>query len=119
MIMMFTDGGESTIAGMAFTNAFLGINHSLAHKLGGEFHIPHGLANGVLLPYVVEYNGVTTPTKFAIFPKYEKFIAPEKYAEIARHLGLKASTTEEGVKSLVKAIHRGAVMTVMTVLTKK
>ncbi len=94
----------SCIAGMAFTNAFLGINHSLAHKLGGEFHIPHGLANGVLLPYVIEYNGVTTPSKFAIFPKYEKFIAPEKYAEIAKHLGLPASTPEEGVKSLVKAI---------------
>ncbi|OOB79018.1 MAG: bifunctional acetaldehyde-CoA/alcohol dehydrogenase [Epulopiscium sp. Nuni2H_MBin001] len=96
----------SCIAGMAFTNAFLGINHSLAHKLGGEFHIPHGLANGILLPYVIAYNGVTTPSKFATFPKYEKFVAQEKYAEIARQLGLPASTTEEGVQSLIKAIQK-------------
>ncbi len=94
----------SCIAGMAFTNAFLGINHSLAHKLGGEFHVPHGRANAVLLPLVVEYNGVASPTKFVSFAKYEHYIAPEKYAEIARHLGLPASTPEEGVASLVKAI---------------
>ncbi|MGL4362469.1 MAG: bifunctional acetaldehyde-CoA/alcohol dehydrogenase [Cellulosilyticaceae bacterium] len=94
----------STIAGMAFTNAFLGINHSLAHKLGGEFHIPHGRANAILLPHVIEYNGVSTPTKFTSFPKYEKFIAPQKYAEIAKALGLPCATAEEGVRSLVKAI---------------
>ncbi|HEY9062565.1 MAG TPA: bifunctional acetaldehyde-CoA/alcohol dehydrogenase [Pseudobacteroides sp.] len=93
----------SCIAGMAFTNAFLGINHSLAHKLGGEFHVPHGRANAVLLPYVIEYNA-QKPTKFVSFPKYETFIADKKYAEIARFLGLPASTTEEGVKSLVKAV---------------
>ncbi|WP_058486381.1 bifunctional acetaldehyde-CoA/alcohol dehydrogenase [Defluviitalea phaphyphila] len=94
----------SCIAGMAFTNAFLGINHSLAHKLGGEFHIPHGRANAILLPYVIEYNGETSPTKFVSWPKYEKFIAPEKYAQIAKHLGLPASTPEEGVKSLANAV---------------
>ncbi|TCK92778.1 acetaldehyde dehydrogenase /alcohol dehydrogenase AdhE [Natranaerovirga hydrolytica] len=94
----------SCIAGMAFTNAFLGVNHSLAHKLGGEFHIPHGAANAILLPYVIEYNGVETPTKFVSFPKYEKYIAHEKYAEIAKHLGLKTSTEIEGVQSLVKAV---------------
>lgn len=94
----------SCIAGMAFTNAFLGINHSLAHKLGAEFHVAHGRANAVLLPHVIAYNGETTPTKFTSFPKYEKFIAPEKYAEIARALGLPAATPEEGVKSLIKAI---------------
>ncbi len=94
----------STIAGMAFTNAFLGINHSLAHKLGGEFHIPHGAANAVILPYVIEYNGQLTPTKFVSFPNYEKFVAPEKYAEIARALGLKFNTTEEAVKVLADAI---------------
>ncbi|KNY25719.1 bifunctional acetaldehyde-CoA/alcohol dehydrogenase [Pseudobacteroides cellulosolvens] len=93
----------SCIAGMAFTNAFLGINHSLAHKLGGEFHIPHGRANAVLLPYVIEYNA-QKPTKFVSFPKYETFIADKKYAEIAKALGLPASTNEEGVKSLIKAI---------------
>lgn len=93
----------SCMAGMAFTNAFLGINHSLAHKLGGEFHIPHGRANAVLLPFVVEYNA-QKPTKFMSFPKYETFVADQKYAEVARALGLPAKTTEEGVKSLVKAI---------------
>ena len=94
----------STIAGMAFTNAFLGINHSLAHKLGGEFHIIHGRANAILLPHVVEYNGDTNPSKFVIFPKYEKYIAPQKFQEIAKALGLPASTPEEGVKSLANAI---------------
>lgn len=93
----------SCIAGMAFTNAFLGINHSLAHKLGGEFHIPHGRANAILLPYVIEYNA-QKPTKFVSFPKYETFIADKKYAEIAKALGLPASTVEEGVKSLIKAV---------------
>ncbi len=93
----------SCIAGMAFTNAFLGLNHSIAHKIGGEYHIPHGRANAVLLPYVIEYNA-STPTKFVSFPKYKKFIADEKYAEIAAFLGLPAKTAKEGVESLVKAI---------------
>lgn len=94
----------SCIAGMAFTNAFLGINHSMAHKLGGEFHIPHGGANAILLPHVIEYNGEASPTKFVSFPNYEKFIAPEKYAEIAKAVGLKFNTTEEGVKALANAV---------------
>ena len=93
----------SCIAGMAFTNAFLGLNHSMAHKLGGEFHIPHGRANAILLPYVTQYNS-EEPTKFATWPKYEKFIADQKYAKVARYLGLPAKTTEEGVASLIKAI---------------
>ena len=93
----------SCIAGMAFTNAFLGINHSLAHKLGGEFHIAHGRANAILLPYVIKYNS-TEPTKFVSFPKYEYFIADKKYANLAKRLGLKAGTTEEGVNSLINAI---------------
>ena len=91
------------MAGMAFANAFLGINHSLAHKLGAEFHIPHGRANAILLPHVIEYNA-TMPSKFVAFPKYKSFVADKKYAEIAKVLGLKANTTEEGVKSLIEAI---------------
>lgn len=93
----------STIAGMAFTNAFLGINHSLAHKLGGEFNIAHGRANTILLPHVIRYNA-TKPTKFVSFPKYEHFIADKRYAEIAKAIGLQAATTEEGVENLVQAI---------------
>lgn len=94
----------SCIAGMAFTNAFLGINHSLAHKLGGEFHVAHGRANAILLPHVIAYNGETNPTKFMTWPKYGVFVAHERYQEIARMLGLKASTPEEGVASLVQAV---------------
>ncbi|WP_035172471.1 bifunctional acetaldehyde-CoA/alcohol dehydrogenase [Caldanaerobius polysaccharolyticus] len=93
----------SCMAGMAFTNGFLGINHSMAHILGGKFHIPHGRANAILMPYVIRYNA-TEPTKFTSYPKYEYYKAPERYAEIARHLGLKADTVEEGVKSLINAI---------------
>ena len=93
----------SCIAGMAFSNAFLGVNHSIAHKLGGEFHIPHGRANAIILPFVIRYNA-TKPTKFVSFPKYEYFIADQKYAEIARRIGLKAKNTEEGVESLIKAV---------------
>jgi acetaldehyde dehydrogenase / alcohol dehydrogenase len=93
----------STIAGMAFANAFLGINHSLAHKLGAEFHIAHGRANTILMPHVIRYNA-TKPKKFTAFPKYAHFVADKRYAEIARTLGLPARTTEEGVESLVQAI---------------
>lgn len=93
----------SCIAGMAFTNAFLGVNHSIAHKLGGEFHIPHGKANAIILPYVIKYNG-TAPTKMVSFPKYEHFIADQRYAEIAKRLGLPAATPQEGVNSLVNAV---------------
>ena len=95
----------STIAGMAFTNAFLGINHSLAHKLGAEFHLPHGRLNAILLPYVIKYNA-SKPTKFVSFPKYEYFIADQKYAEISRKMGFAASTVEEGVDSLIKQIQK-------------
>lgn len=93
----------STMAGMAFANAFLGINHSLAHKLGGEFHIPHGRANAILLPHVIKYNA-KVPSKFNSFPKYEHYIAGEKYAEIARNLNLPAKNTTEGVSKLVEAV---------------
>ena len=95
----------SCIAGMAFTNAFLGLNHSMAHKLGGEYHIPHGRANAVLLPYVIKYNA-TKPTKFATFPKYEYFVADEKYAKAARFIGFAGNTTEESVDNLIKAIRQ-------------
>ncbi|MDN6398647.1 MAG: bifunctional acetaldehyde-CoA/alcohol dehydrogenase, partial [Alkalibacterium sp.] len=94
----------STMAGMAFANAFLGINHSLAHKLGNKFNIAHGRSNAILLPHVIRYNA-KKPTKFVAFPKYEHFIADERYAEIAKALDLPANTTEQGVESLIKAIY--------------
>lgn len=93
----------STIAGMAFTNAFLGINHSLAHKVGAEFHMPHGRINAILLPYVIKYNA-SKPTKFVSFPKYEYFIADEKYANLAKKVGLPANTVEEGIESLIQKV---------------
>ncbi|KGE19805.1 bifunctional acetaldehyde-CoA/alcohol dehydrogenase [Paenibacillus wynnii] len=95
----------STIAGMAFANAFLGINHSLAHKWGGEYHTAHGRTNAILLPHVIRYNA-HKPSKFASFPKYRYFIADERYADIAKMLGMPASTTEEGVNSLIIAIRK-------------
>ena len=93
----------STIAGMAFANAFLGMNHSLAHKIGGKFHVPHGKANAILLPHVIKYNG-TVPQKLSTWPKYDYYKADTKYQTIAKLLGLKASTPAEGVKSLAKAV---------------
>ena len=93
----------STIAGMAFANAFLGMNHSLAHKIGGVFHTPHGRANAILLPHVIKYNG-TVPQKLSTWPKYEHYNADEKYQTVARVLGLKADTTKEAVENLSKAV---------------
>ena len=93
----------STIAGMSFTNAFLGVNHSLAHKIGAEFHLAHGRINAILLPYVIRYNA-TMPTKFVSFPKYEYFIADQKYAQMAKKIGLKADTVEDGVSSLIAKV---------------
>lgn len=94
----------STIAGMAFANAFLGISHSMAHKIGGIFHTVHGRTNAILLPYVIRYNG-TRPAKTATWPKYNYYRADEKYQDIARMLGLPASTPEEGVASYAKAVY--------------
>ena len=95
----------STIAGMAFTNAFLGINHSLAHKMGAEFHMAHGRLNAILLPYVIKYNS-KRPTKFVSFPKYEYFIADQKYADLSRRMNFPAYTNEEGVNSLISEIQK-------------
>lgn len=93
----------SCIAGMAFTNSFLGLNHSMAHKLGGEYHIAHGRANAVLLPYVIAYNA-SKPTKFSAFPKYEVFCADKKIAKLAQTIGVGGNTTEESVKNFINAI---------------
>lgn len=95
----------ATIAGMAFANAFLGMNHSLAHKIGGEFHIPHGRTNGILLPHVIRYNG-TVPTKLNIWPKVERYKADEKYMELAQLIGLHPTTPAEGVEMFADACEK-------------
>lgn len=92
----------ATIAGMAFANAFLGVNHSLAHKIGAEYHVPHGRANAILMPFVIRYNG-TKPEKPGVWPKYNYYKADEKYCDLARIIGLKFNTVEEGVAAYAKA----------------
>jgi len=94
----------STMAGMAFANAFLGISHSIAHKIGGEYGISHGRTNAILLPHVIRYNA-KDPQKHALFPKYDFFRADTNYADIARFLGLKGNTTEELVEALANAVY--------------
>lgn len=78
----------ATIAGMAFANAFLGVCHSMAHKVGAEFHVPHGLANALLISNVVRYNANDNPTKQTAFSQYDRPQARRRYAEVADHLGL-------------------------------
>ncbi|WP_035984843.1 bifunctional acetaldehyde-CoA/alcohol dehydrogenase [Leptolyngbya sp. KIOST-1] len=94
----------ATIAGMAFANAFLGVCHSLAHKLGSTFHVPHGLANALMISHVIRYNATDAPFKQAIFPQYRYPNAKHRYAQIADHLGLGGTTDDEKVMRLVDAI---------------
>ena len=94
----------STMAGMAFANAFLGITHSIAHKVGGEWGIPHGRTNAILLPHVIRYNA-KDPQKHAMFPKYDYFRADTDYADIARFMGFEGNTTEELVESLARKVY--------------
>ena len=93
----------ATIAGMAFANAFLGMVHSMAHKVGAEFHTVHGYTCAILLPHVIRYNG-SVPSKLSVWPKYNTYHADKRYQQIAQLLGLKASTPEEGVNSLAEAV---------------
>jgi acetaldehyde dehydrogenase/alcohol dehydrogenase len=93
----------ATISGMAFANSFLGMAHSLAHKIGAEFHTVHGTTCAIVLPHVIRYNG-TVPTKLSVWPKYNKYVADKRYQDIAKLLGLPASTPEEGVESLASAV---------------
>ena len=94
----------SCMAGMAFANAFLGVNHSLAHKLGAFHHIPHGIANALVLTDVMRYNADEVPTKMGTFPQYQYPHTMERYAEIADFLGVKGKTTEEKFKGLLDMI---------------
>ncbi|WP_035291013.1 bifunctional acetaldehyde-CoA/alcohol dehydrogenase [Clostridium sp. KNHs214] len=94
----------STIAGMTFANAFLGVCHSMAHKLGAAHHVPHGIANALLINEVIEFNAVDDPRKQAAFPQYKYPNAKERYARIADYLGLGGKTADEKVILLIKAI---------------
>ena len=94
----------SCMAGMAFSNAFLGINHSMAHKLGAFHHLPHGMANSLVMKEVIKFNATDAPTKQAAFAQYKYPNAAWRYAKIADHLGLGGNTDEEKVELLIKAI---------------
>ncbi len=94
----------STMAGMAFANAFLGICHSLAHKLGGEFHIPHGVANALLISQVIRFNATDVPVKQAVFSQYTHPEAKARYSRVADHLGLGGKTMDEKVDRLILKI---------------
>ncbi|MDR0340269.1 MAG: iron-containing alcohol dehydrogenase, partial [Puniceicoccales bacterium] len=94
----------ATIAGMAFANAFLGVCHSMAHKLGATFNIPHGIANALLFRQVIRYNGTDCPQKQAAFPQYKAPEARARYGQIAKMLGLGGKDDGERVRALIEAI---------------
>ena len=94
----------ATMAGMAFANAFLGLCHSMAHKLGAFFHLPHGVANALLINEIIKFNSVEIPTKMGTFSQYDHPHTMARYAEIADYLGLKGKTDEDKVNALIAAI---------------
>ena len=94
----------ATMAGIAFANAFLGVCHSMAHKLGATFHVPHGLANALLISHVVRYNATDVPVKQGVFPQYKYPQAMMRYAKVADYLELGGNTAEEKVENLLNAI---------------
>ena len=96
----------ATIAGMAFANSFLGLCHSMAHKLGAMYHVPHGVANALLIRQVIKYNASDAPHKQAIFPQYKYPCAKAKYGQIADELQLGGKNDDEKVKLLIKAIDK-------------
>ena len=94
----------ATMAGMAFANAFLGVCHSMAHKLGAFHHIPHGIANALMIDEVIRFNSAEQPSKMGTFPQYDHPHTLARYAEVADFLGLKGKTDADKVESLIKAI---------------
>ena len=94
----------ATMAGMAFANAFLGVCHSMAHKLGAYHHLPHGVANALMINEVIRFNATETPTKMGTFSQYDHPMAIQRYAEVASYLGLKGNNDEEKVESLIAYI---------------
>jgi acetaldehyde dehydrogenase/alcohol dehydrogenase len=91
----------ATIAGIAFANAFLGVCHSMAHKIGAEFHLAHGLANALLISNVIRYNSVDIPTKQTAFSQYDRPQAKCRYADIAEHLNLPGKNDDQKVEALI------------------
>ena len=94
----------ATMAGMAFANAFLGVCHSMAHKLGAFHHLPHGVANALMINEVIKFNSAEVPTKMGTFPQYDHPHTLARYAEIADYLGLDDKTNEEKVDKLINKI---------------
>lgn len=94
----------ATMAGMAFANAFLGVCHSMAHKLGAFHHLPHGIANALMIEQVIEFNSCETPVKMGTFPQYDHPQGLQRYAEVADYLGIKGATDKEKVQGLIKAV---------------
>ena len=94
----------ATMAGMAFANAFLGVCHSMAHKLGAFHHIPHGIANALMINYVLRFNSAEVPTKMGTFPQYDHPHTLRRYAEVAEALGFGGANDEESLNNLIKAI---------------
>ncbi|MGN1096627.1 MAG: iron-containing alcohol dehydrogenase, partial [Christensenellales bacterium] len=97
-------GNAATMAGMAFANAFLGVCHSMAHKLGAFYHLPHGVANALMIDEVLRFNAAEVPTKMGTFPQYDHPKTLARYAEVADYLGIKGKTNEEKLNNLIKAI---------------
>ena len=95
----------STMAGMAFANAFLGVCHSMAHKLGAFFHVPHGVANALLINEVIKFNATDAPIKMGTFPQYKYPEAIKRYAEVASYIGVNGNTDEEKVEGLMEKIN--------------
>ncbi len=94
----------ATMAGMAFANAFLGVCHSMAHKLGAFHHLPHGVANALMINEVIRFNSSETPVKMGTFPQYDHPHTMARYAEVAEHLGIKGKTDADKVEGLIKKI---------------
>ncbi len=97
-------GNAATMAGMAFANAFLGVYHSMTHELTTFHHLPHGIANALLIDYVLRFNAAEVPTKMGTFPQYDHPHTLERYCEVADALGVKGKNNEEKLDNLIKKI---------------
>ena len=97
-------GNAATMAGMAFANAFLGVCHSMAHKLGAFHHLPHGVANALLITDVMRFNAAEVPSKMGTFPQYDHPHTLARYAEVADYLGVKGKNDQEKLEGLIEKI---------------